>query len=279
MILTAAKYAVMGNPVEHSLSPVIQQMFAKQQNVNINYEKIFVPLDQFPQYLKKFRDEGGRGLNITLPFKEQALREMDNLSENAKIAGAVNMIIIREDGSFLGDNNDGLGLVRDISVNKNCILQDRNILILGAGGATRGILYPLLQQKPASITIVNRAVEKADALTKEFSQYGVVQSCGYHNLPIIPFHIMIDATSIALQGEHLPLPKEIFAHSDCYYMLAYGDKTRAALDFAKRQGVKACYDGIGMLVELAADCFFKWHHIMPNTKPILSTLITTPTVG
>lgn len=262
------RYAVIGNPVEHSLSPVIQQLFAEQCHQKIYYEKILVPVDQFQFFLNRFRAEGGKGLNITLPFKTQAFQAMDAVSERARMARAVNMITIREDGSYFGDNNDGFGLVRDLTHNLLMTLTHKNILILGAGGAARGILYPILREQPKSVFIVNRTIEKADTLVEEFSAYGVLQCCHYSKIPPVAFDIIIDATSVALSGISLPINPAVFRYAACYYLLAYGNKTDAALKSAIEFGAIASYDGLGMLIELAANCFFQWYGMQPETSTI-----------
>lgn len=265
-----AHYAVMGNPVEHSLSPVIQQQFALQTNQAIDYQKILVPKSGLSQALSSFFTHGGHGVNITVPFKQEAWTLMQKCSQAANIARAVNTIVLTKEGMF-GENTDGVGLMRDLTQNHDLQLTHKKILLLGAGGAARGVLMPLLTQQPLSITIANRTSKTAAQLAEEFSAYGPVITCEFEQLRG-HFDLIINATSAGLQGAFPWLPSELFtSQTDCYDMV-YGQELTPFLRYAQQMAVRKIMNGLGMLVEQAAESFYIWRGIRPETAPVLKQL-------
>ena len=271
-ITIPGRYAVMGNPVAHSKSPRIHQMFAHQLGHQIEYTAIWVDTDGFAQAVQQFRAEGGRGLNVTVPFKLEAFRLADHLSDRARLAGAVNTLRFEPDGKIFGDNTDGAGLVHDIEINLEIHLRARQILILGAGGAARGVLGPLLKHHPVKVVIANRTVSKANELAEQFREHGPVEACGYPELKGKHFDIVINATSASLKGEVPPLPETLFTRGALAYDMMYGDKPTAFLDWALLHGANQAADGLGMLVEQAAESYFLWHNVRPETKHVIAAL-------
>jgi len=267
-----ARYAVMGNPVAHSKSPRIHQMFAHQLGHQIEYTAIWVDTDGFAQAVQQFRAEGGRGLNVTVPFKLEAFQLADQLSDRARLAGAVNTLRFESDGKIFGDNTDGAGLVHDIEINLDIHLRGRQILVLGAGGAARGVLGPVLKHHPAKVVIANRTVAKAKELAEQFREHGPVEACGYPELKGRHFDIVINATSASLKGEVPPLPETLFTRGALAYDMMYGDKPTAFLDWALLHGADRAADGLGMLVEQAAESYFLWHGVRPETKHVIAAL-------
>lgn len=266
------RYAVMGNPVSHSKSPQIHRAFARQTGQRIVYEAIQVDPGGFDQAVGNFRAAGGKGLNITVPFKQEAWAYVDERSERAERAGAVNTIIFLETGRVRGDNTDGIGLARDIAVNHGLVIQDKRVLILGAGGAARGVLGPLLAENPAQIVIANRTADKAEALAAEFSNGVPVEGCGFAALGRVPFDLVINGTAASLHGERLPLPDGIVAqHGACYDMM-YGLAVNPFLQWGEDQGATRLMDGLGMLVEQAAESFYLWRGVRPDTAPVIASL-------
>jgi len=271
-ITIPGRYAVMGNPVAHSKSPRIHQMFAHQLGHQIEYTAIWVDTDGFAQAVEQFRADGGRGLNVTVPFKLEAFRLADQLSDRARLAGAVNTIRFEPDGKIFGDNTDGAGLVHDIEINLDIHLRGRQILILGAGGAARGVLGPLLKHHPVKVVIANRTVSKANELAEQFREHGPVEACGYPELKGKHFDIVINATSASLKGEVPPLPETLFTRGALAYDMMYGDKPTAFLDWSLLHGADKAADGLGMLVEQAAESYFLWHNVRPETKHVIAAL-------
>jgi shikimate dehydrogenase len=270
---TAGRYAVMGNPIAHSKSPFIHAAFARQTGRRISYEAILVPPGELAAALDRFQAEGGQGLNVTVPFKEDAFRCADGLSERARLAEAVNTLKLGADGSRWGDNTDGVGLIRDLTDNHGQGLHDRRVLVLGAGGAARGILGPLLEQQPAHLTIANRTPERAVALAGRFAPYGSVQGRGLGDaLAGRHFDVVINATAASLQGEAPALPDELFVPGACAYDLMYSARPTAFLRWAADQGVETRLDGLGMLVEQAAESFYVWQGVRPETAPVIAAL-------
>ncbi len=269
---TPARYAVMGNPVAHSKSPVIHQQFAHQFGHDIEYTALWVDLDGFPEAVQQFRAEGGKGLNVTVPFKLEAFRLADNLSDRARLAGAVNTLRFEPDGKIFGDNTDGTGLVHDLTKNLDVHLRDRKILVLGAGGAVRGVLGPLFKQRPALLTIANRTVSRAQELAKAFAHLGKVEACGYGELVGKRFDVVINGTSASLKGEVPPLPVNLFAKNAVAYDMMYGDKPTAFLEWAMLHGAATAADGLGMLVEQAAESYLLWHGVRPETRHVIAAL-------
>jgi shikimate dehydrogenase len=268
----AARYAVMGNPVAHSKSPRIHRMFAHQFGHRLEYEAIQVEPGCFAQAVEQFRAAGGRGLNVTVPLKIEAFRLADHLSERARLAGAVNTLRFEPDGKIFGDNTDGTGLVHDIQINLEVPLRGKRILILGAGGAVRGALGPLLKQHPAQLVIANRTVSKAQELARQFREHGPVEALGYPGLKGRHFDVVINGTSASLQGEVPPLPETLFARGALAYDMMYGDKPTAFLDWALLHGAERAADGLGMLVEQAAESYLLWHGVRPDTHPVIAAL-------
>jgi len=269
---TPARYAVMGNPVAHSKSPVIHQQFAHQFGHDIEYTALWVDLDGFQEAVQQFRAEGGKGLNVTVPFKLEAFRLADNLSDRARLAGAVNTLRFEPDGKIFGDNTDGTGLVHDLTKNLDVHLRDRKILVLGAGGAVRGVLGPLFKQRPALLTIANRTVSRAQELAKAFAHLGKVEACGYDELVGKRFDVVINGTSASLKGEVPPLPVNLFAKNAVAYDMMYGDKPTAFLEWAMLHGAATAADGLGMLVEQAAESYLLWHGVRPETRHVIAAL-------
>ncbi|ODT84496.1 MAG: shikimate dehydrogenase [Nitrosomonadales bacterium SCN 54-20] len=264
-------YAVIGNPVAHSKSPLIHVGFARQSEQDIRYEAILAPLDGFVETVVAFRQRGGKGANVTVPFKLEAHTLSSCLTERAKAAGAVNTLVFEAD-DILGDNTDGAGLVRDIAVNLGYALDDRRVLLMGAGGAARGVIRPLLDHEPAALVIANRTRQKADDLQRLFASSGNVISAAYEDLRGQEFDLVINATSASLQGDLPPLPEGIFAGASLAYDMMYGKGLTPFLQFAQQQGAARLADGIGMLVEQAAESFFLWRGIRPKTEPVIEML-------
>jgi shikimate dehydrogenase len=267
-----ARYAVMGNPVAHSKSPVIHKQFAHQFGHNIEYTALWVDVDGFAEAVQQFRAEGGKGLNVTVPFKLEAFRLADNLSDRAKLAGAVNTLRFETDGKIFGDNTDGTGLVHDLTKNLNMHLRGRKILVLGAGGAVRGVLGPLLKQNPALLVIANRTLSKGKELAKTFAPFGKVEAVGYDELVGKRFDVVINGTSASLKGEMPPLPVNVFASNAVAYDMMYGDKPTPFLEWAMLHGAETAADGLGMLVEQAAESYLLWRGVRPDTKHVIAAL-------
>ncbi|MEO4047949.1 shikimate dehydrogenase [Pseudomonas sp. CAU 1711] len=262
------RYGVFGNPIGHSKSPLIHGLFAAQTGQDMSYEALLAPLDDFAGYARAFFGEG-RGGNVTVPFKEQAYRLADELTERARRAGAVNTLKKLDDGRLLGDNTDGAGLVRDLKVNAGLDLSGKRILLLGAGGAVRGVLEPLLAERPQSLTIANRTVEKAEQLAQEFADLGPLAASGFDWLNE-PVDLIINGTSASLAGELPPISPSLIrpGHTVCYDMM-YGKEATAFNRWASEQGAARCIDGLGMLVEQAAEAFLLWRGVRPDGAPVL----------
>ncbi|MCR4331503.1 MAG: shikimate dehydrogenase [Sulfuricaulis sp.] len=269
---TPARYAVMGNPVAHSKSPVIHKQFAHQFGHDIEYTALWVDTDGFAEAVEQFRAEGGKGLNITVPFKLEAYRLAANLSDRAKLAGAVNTIRFEPDGKIFGDNTDGTGLAHDLTKNLNVLLRGKKILVLGAGGAARGVLGPLLKQNPAVLVIANRTVSKAKELARTFAHFGKVEAVGYDELVGKRFDVVINGTSASLKGEVPPLPVNLFTSGAVAYDMMYGDKPTPFLEWAMLHGAETAADGLGMLVEQAAESYLLWRGVRPETKQVIAAL-------
>jgi shikimate dehydrogenase len=266
------RYGVMGYPVSHSRSPVIHRLFALQTQQNLQYELLQVSPKKLTEAIQQFRRTGGKGLNITLPHKTAVGELVDQLSERALKAGAVNTLAFRDDAIY-GDNTDGTGLLRDLSENLKLQLEDMNILILGAGGATRGILAPLLETKPTSILIANRSLERATELVERFSSLGPLSACTFKNVPTATdFDLVINATSAGVKGETPPYPASAVDENTLCYDLSYGLMPTPFSVWAAKQNAARSVMGWGMLVEQAADSFEIWRGVRPNTATVLSQL-------
>ena len=267
------RYAVVGNPVEHSLSPVIHTAFARETGQAIEYGRLLAPLDGFRATVEAFRRAGGRGLNVTVPFKGEAW-ELSEPRDAAIEAQAVNTLVFG-DGSLLGYNTDGVGLVRDLRQNLGVEVAGRRVLVMGAGGATRGVVGPLLREAPGAIVVANRTVERATALAAYFlgadtAAAGRIRGCGYEAVQNGRFDLVINATSAGLSGEMPELPDEVFAPGAVAYEMVYGRDT-PFLHFARARGVRTA-DGLGMLVEQAAESFRIWRGVRPATAPVIRML-------
>lgn len=263
------RYAVIGNPVAHSMSPQIHAEFARQTGQDLVYERLLAPTEAFLAAARAFRASGGRGLNVTLPFKEDAFRYADRLSERARAAQAVNTLKFDSD-AIVGDNTDGAGLVNDLRRNLGCAVAGMRVLLLGAGGAARGVIRPLLEQRPSLLVIANRTPARARLLVPVFD--GGVEACDYAALAGRQFDLVVNATSASLAGELPPLPPGVFARGALAYDMMYGRGETAFLAFARREGAATCADGLGMLVEQAAESFFIWRGLRPDGAAVLRLL-------
>lgn len=271
-------YAVMGNPIGHSKSPQIHTAFAKITDQDLLYSAILVPLDGFDAAVDDFFRRGGKGLNITVPFKENAWRYADAFSARAKRAQAVNTLIQQDDGTVLADNTDGVGMVRDITVNQNVAIEGKRVLILGAGGAVRGVLQPVLEQNPAEIVIANRTVSKAEALAADFADLGEsaccenkLHACGFADVKG-EFDLIINGTSASLAGELPPIPAACVTDKTVSYDMMYGAETTVFNQWALDNGAAKAIDGLGMLVEQAAEAFRLWRDVLPQTQAVMNAL-------
>lgn len=273
------RYAVFGNPVAHSKSPAIHAAFAAACGQDIAYEARLAAVDGFAQAVSDFVADGGKGANVTVPFKEEACRLSTRLSERAARAGAVNTLVFAG-AEIVGDNTDGAGLVRDIADNLGFPLAGRRILLLGAGGAARGVIAPLLAGRPAALFIANRSAGKAIALAGAFADLvaqlglpsGAVDAGSFGETAGKSFDLVINATSASLAGEALPLPPGIFAAGSLAYDMMYGRGETPFLALARAQGAGRCADGLGMLVEQAAEAFCVWRGVRPATAGVLADL-------
>lgn len=267
------RYAVFGNPIKHSRSPQIHQAFASQTGQQLEYRAQNVELGQFAETARRFFEQGGRGLNVTVPFKLDAYQFADELSDRARRAGAVNTLALQGDGSIYGDNTDGVGLVRDLTENLAWTIADQRVLILGAGGAVRGVLEPLLRRRPAMLVIANRTVAKAQELVREFADLGDVRACSFEGLNGGQYDLVLNATSASLKGDAtLPLPEHLLADHACCYDLMYGSEPTAFMRWAAAHTAWAVSDGLGMLVEQAAESFCIWRGVRPQTRPVIEQL-------
>ena len=266
------RYGVMGNPIAHSKSPQIHQLFARQTGQSISYEALLAPLNGFADAVAQFHADGGRGLNITVPFKQHAWQLVNELSPRAELAGAVNTIKFEDDGLWYGDNTDGAGLTHDLTLNHGVVLAGRRILLLGAGGAVRGVLQALLAQQPESIVIANRTVEKAVELAKIFGRLGQVSGTGFEALADQQFDIVVNGTAASLQGERLPLPDDILTVGACCYDMMYSAEATPFQRWARERGAYLALDGLGMLVEQAAESFLLWRGVRPDTAPVIEAI-------
>lgn len=259
------RYAVIGNPVDHSRSPEIHRLFADQTGENIRYGKILAERGGFEAAVSRFFESGGRGLNVTLPFKGEAFEWAGQRTDLAERAGAVNTLIAHGDGSFLGANTDGIGLLRDLKKSLRLSIQNMRILILGAGGATHGILEPLLHERPALVLVANRTPARAEALAGHFQALGSVQGCALDAIPPEPFDLIVHATSASLRHRELELPAALVGSRTCCYDLIYGETPTPFLRWAKLQQAARVADGFGMLLEQAAESFYLWRGKRPDT--------------
>jgi len=269
------RYAVFGNPIAHSKSPQIHTLFAEQTKQSLLYTAELAEIGQFDQAVKDFIKHNGKGLNVTVPFKEDAWKLANQHSDRAKRAGAVNTLKLEQDGSLYGDTTDGVGLVRDLMKNHHIKIKDKTILIIGAGGAVRGILEALLEQHPASLLIANRTKQKAVQLAKDFSNLGNINGCGLDEISNNSFDIVINGTSASLQGDLPALPDSIFNKHTCSYDMMYAAQPTVFMQWSIDNGVKQVFDGLGMLVEQAAESFYIWRGIKAETSAVIKLVRET----
>jgi shikimate dehydrogenase len=267
----ADQYGVFGHPVGHSLSPFIHAMFARETGQDMSYRPYDVRPEEFATRVRVFFAEGGRGLNITLPHKIAAVEVADELTTRAAHAAAVNTLALQAQG-IVGDNTDGVGLVRDLCDNLGVVIARRRLLILGAGGATRGVLAPLLNLGPAIVVIANRTAERAEALAAAFADLGITQGVGFDYIGNTPYDLVINATSASLSGEIPPIPPGAIGPRTVCYDLAYGRSSTAFVQWAQRAGCARALQGLGMLVEQAAESFLLWRGVRPDTAAVLAAL-------
>ena len=265
-------YAVFGSPIKHSKSPRIHKLFAEQTQQALIYDAQEVPAEQFQSAVSGFFEQGGKGLNCTLPLKELAWSFADIKTERAELSKAVNTLALQADGSTLGDNTDGVGLLTDLINNHQVKLSNTHVLILGAGGASRGIILPILEQNVASLVIANRTIDKAINLANEFVHKGTVKGCGFDDLANQQFELIINATSSSLSNDLPPLPENLLSNNGVCYDLAYGNEPTTFVKWGEKNQALKSLDGLGMLVEQAAEAFFIWRGVGPNTKDVIALL-------
>jgi shikimate dehydrogenase len=270
------RYAVIGHPIAHSKSPLIHSLFAQATGQRMEYTAIEAPLDGFAAVVHAFRAQGGRGLNVTLPFKLQAFELATDPMESARLAGAVNALKFENDRIY-AQNFDGLGLVNDIQHNLGVSLAGKRVLLCGAGGATRGAIVPIALQKPALLAVANRSADKAHQLQRDFAAHVSLQTGGYEDLAGECFDVVLNATSTGLSQAALPLPAGVFAAGALAYELVYGKGLTPFLKQAQAAGATHLADGVGMLVEQAAEAFEWWRGVRPDTRPVIDRL-TVPLV-
>jgi shikimate dehydrogenase len=266
------RYGVMGYPVSHSRSPIIHRLFSLQTDQRLQYELLQVSPEKLETAIRQFQRTGGKGLNITVPHKSEVVRLVDHMSERASTAGAANTLVFKG-GEIHGDNTDGIGLLRDLAVNLGVVVENSRILILGAGGATRGIVGPLLEMQPESLQIANRSLGKAQMLADHFSESGPVTACKFDAVPVSePYDLIINATSAGLKGEAPPYPSEAISENTFCYDLSYGLKPTPFSVWARESGAAQSVMGWGMLVEQAAESFMLWRGVRPETGPVLGRM-------
>ena len=266
------RYAVTGNPVDHSKSPQIHAAFARQTGEDLSYTKLLLPVDGFKKGAEDFFAQGGKGLNVTVPFKLQAWQLSALRSQRAERAGAVNTLLQNRDGKIVGDTTDGTGLLRDLCDNHKIQIESKSLLILGAGGAVRGVLSELLEKKPRQIIIANRTVEKAKLLAEQFSDLGCLYGCGFDELTGQQNDLIINGTSASLQGELPALPDDLIHENSVCYDMMYSAHETVFNRWARERGATITLDGLGMLVEQAAESFFIWRGVRPQTTPVIEQL-------
>lgn len=268
------RYAVIGNPIVQSKSPALQTAFARQSAQDMEYDAILAPLDGFVDVVRAFQREGGKGMNITMPFKQEAFDLADELTPRAQSAGAVNTFTFLPDGGILGDNTDGVGIVRDITGNLGCPLTGKRVLLLGAGGAMRGVLLPILSEQPAEVFIANRTAEKAVDLAGRFrgkARDTLLSGGGFADVGS-DFDIIINGSASSMTGEVPPLPQHIWGRVTLAYDMAYKPEPTAFLRLAQAHSVPLTADGLGMLVEQGAESFYLWRGVRPATAPVIEML-------
>ena len=273
--MSVDKYAVIGHPISHSKSPWIHSQFASLTEEKIEYgllESEPKP-EAFIETIRQFAKDGGKGVNVTMPFKEVAWKMADELSERAKLASAVNTLTFLDDGRVLGDTTDGIGLVNDLCINRQLSLKHKKVLILGAGGAVKGVIQPILEQGPERLHIVNRTVERAQELANIFGENGNISGGGYDELPTIgAFDLVINATPANFSGELPPILAGIFSPGCLAYDMSYAAAPTLFENWSLQNGAAKVSNGLGMLVEQAAESFFIWRSTRPPTQQVLRDL-------
>jgi shikimate dehydrogenase len=267
-------FAVIGNPIHHSLSPQIHAAFAKENGLDIDYEAVLSPLDQFKNTMHQLIQQKFTGANVTLPFKKEAYQLATTHSSHARIAEAVNTLEFKED-EIIGHNTDGIGLVRDLEQNLNTQLKDKKILLIGAGGAAEGVIYSILEKKPSELTLTNRTIKKSNVIQNKMDVHAKSFDVNLNVTEILKcphqyFDVIINATSASLINAELHMDPKVFHEGCLAYDMMYGKETSYIRE-AISQGSKTS-DGLGMLVEQAAEAFFIWHHIQPTTKSVIESL-------
>jgi len=269
------RYAVIGYPIGHSKSPMIHRLFAEQTQQTLSYEAILVDTDDssFKWAISDLKNRGYKGINITVPYKLDAFENADQLTERAQTAHAVNTYTFNEDGTTTGDNTDGIGLINDIEINGGRLFKNKNVLILGAGGAVQGILGPLIDKLPAMIHIANRTANRAEVLGKRFTTDIPISASGWDNIPAEHFDIIINGTSASLEGKLPPISSDVIRDDSLVYDMMYGQKPTVFMDWAQ-QAQPGCktMDGLGMLVGQAAEAFYVWRGIRPETAPVIEAV-------
>ena len=268
------RYAVIGSPIAHSKSPLIHSLFAEQTKQHLTYEAIEVLEAEFVSFVNAFFESGGGGLNVTLPHKERAFALAEVTTPRASLARAVNTLSLNKAGQLEGDNTDGAGLLNDLYLNHKVSIESKRLLILGAGGATRGVLAAIadLAKKPAAITVANRTPAKATALASDFASRLAITASGYDALDEQQFDVIINGTSASLGGELPPVPPSVIAPDCCCYDMMYGSETTAFQGWAREHGARLAIDSLGMLVGQAAESFFQWHGVRPSTAALIDQL-------
>lgn len=266
------RFAVVGNPVSHSKSPLIHSLFAKQIGLSVDYSRVKVEHGEFENFVTNFFAGGGNGLNITVPFKEMAFHLVENCSSRCQLARAVNTLFLDKQQRLVGDNTDGVGFVTDITVNHSVVLKGRNVLILGAGGAVRGVLSGLAKEPPQRITLLNRTESKARQLQHEFESLLPIEIGSYSELPQRQYDLIINGTSLGLQGKVPPISPSLIGGGCCCYDLMYASRDTDFVTWSKNHGASLALDGLGMLVEQAAESFNIWCHMRPDTAPVIRHL-------
>ena len=266
------QYYVIGNPIEHSKSPEIHRQFARQTQQAMHYDKFLAPIGGFAAAFATLIEEGISGANVTVPFKQDAFCCCDHLTPRAERASAVNTLIVGADGKCTGDNTDGIGLLTDLTQNHGLDLSRRAVLVLGAGGAVRGILEPLLDQNPDCVVVANRTPGRAHGLARDFSELGEISGCGFDDLVNQQFDLIINGTSAGLQGEVPPIVPGVLRSGGITYDLMYGREPTAFVRWGKRAGARQALDGLGMLVEQASEAFYLWRAKRPDTRAVIRRL-------
>jgi len=270
------RYGVIGHPISHSKSPVIHRLFAEATGQDLSYDAIDIPPENLAARVRQLFAEGYRGLNVTVPHKTDVVKLTSRLTSRAELAGAVNTLIVHADGAVEGDNTDGTGLVNDLRQNLRTRLAGTRLLILGAGGATRGIVPALFDTNPRDIMIANRTLDRAQALAKDFRMLGKILACQFQELGGQRFDLVINATSAGLKGEVPPFPASILGPETLCYDLSYSMQDTPFVTWAKENGAGRVAQGWGMLVEQAAESFYAWRGVRPDTQPVIAKLPGSP---